>query len=452
MIKEIDANPNDINLLTKSLNNLSVAFEPLSDYLSTFAEDFKKLIDNVAEINKTLSNSFDTTGLALFGDELNTVLGILCSVLGIIVTVAESTAIMGWLGGISTAFISATGEAGAFGGAITALSALSIPQIALIVAAIAAVVGIIAVCWDEIQIIFGQIGGWINDSFLQPLSTDIGNTIDWVWESHIKPFWENLKAFGKSLQDMVMTIWNNFLGPIVKFLVEFFGPVFADVFGFIGDIIGSAIGLISDLLSGIVYVCRGVIDFISGVFSGDMDKAFKGILEILDGVFIFFGGIIVGVINIILDAVNFVINIVLDIVSGIGVLVKMIGNVFGQDWGWNFDSKKSPIKKLDAPKSLSGYALGGFPPVGQMFIAREAGPELVGTMGGRTAVVNNSQIVESVSAGVYRAVREAMGGTSRGDGNVNVKLYLDGKELYINHLKQEKEFGAHLGMNPAFAR
>ena len=48
--------------------------------------------------------------------------------------------------------------------------------------------------------------------------------------------------------------------------------------------------------------------------------------------------------------------------------------------------------------------------MGQMFIAREAGPELVGTIGSRNAVVNNDQIVESVSAGVYRAVREAMNG------------------------------------------
>lgn len=56
------------------------------------------------------------------------------------------------------------------------------------------------------------------------------------------------------------------------------------------------------------------------------------------------------------------------------------------------------------------FATGGFPSMGQMFIAREAGPELVGTIGSRNAVVNNDQIVESVSAGVYKAVREAMNG------------------------------------------
>lgn len=54
------------------------------------------------------------------------------------------------------------------------------------------------------------------------------------------------------------------------------------------------------------------------------------------------------------------------------------------------------VKLIDVPK----FAQGGFPAQGQMFVAREAGPELVGTIGGRTAVANNDQIVEGISAGV----------------------------------------------------
>lgn len=68
---------------------------------------------------------------------------------------------------------------------------------------------------------------------------------------------------------------------------------------------------------------------------------------------------------------------------------------------------------------------GGTVPTGQMFMARESGPELVGTIGGQTAVVNNDQIVAAVSDGVYRAVSAAMG--SRGD--TQVKVYLDSREI-----------------------
>lgn len=57
-------------------------------------------------------------------------------------------------------------------------------------------------------------------------------------------------------------------------------------------------------------------------------------------------------------------------------------------------------------QAITQYASGGQPSQGQMFIAREAGPELVGTLGGKTAVMNNDQIVASVSNGVYQANAE----------------------------------------------
>ena len=59
----------------------------------------------------------------------------------------------------------------------------------------------------------------------------------------------------------------------------------------------------------------------------------------------------------------------------------------------------SGISTITVP-SIPLLAQGGFPDMGQMFIAREAGPELVGTIGGRTAVANNDQIVEGISEGV----------------------------------------------------
>ena len=46
---------------------------------------------------------------------------------------------------------------------------------------------------------------------------------------------------------------------------------------------------------------------------------------------------------------------------------------------------------------------GGFVGDGQLFVAREAGPEMVGMLGGHTAVANNDQIVEGISIGVENA-------------------------------------------------
>lgn len=75
----------------------------------------------------------------------------------------------------------------------------------------------------------------------------------------------------------------------------------------------------------------------------------------------------------------------------------------------------------------SAYASGGFPGVGEVFIAREAGPELVGTINGHTAVANNDQIVEAVASGVYEAVSAAMGNTN--ERPMQVRVYLDSREI-----------------------
>jgi hypothetical protein len=85
------------------------------------------------------------------------------------------------------------------------------------------------------------------------------------------------------------------------------------------------------------------------------------------------------------------------------------------------------------------FASGGFPDEGQLFVAREAGPEMVGTIGGRTAVANNDDIVEGIRAGVFEAVSAAMGGNN---GGTQFKLYLDSKEIKYGLQKLDRAWGA----------
>lgn len=97
-------------------------------------------------------------------------------------------------------------------------------------------------------------------------------------------------------------------------------------------------------------------------------------------------------------------------------------NKFKLGWQWNLGNLQLPqvsyhmYSDAIAPNGqrvdlgllrFAPYASGGFPDVGELFMAREAGPELVGNIGNRTAVANNDQIVEGISAGVYNAVVSA---------------------------------------------
>lgn len=92
----------------------------------------------------------------------------------------------------------------------------------------------------------------------------------------------------------------------------------------------------------------------------------------------------------------------------------------------------------------STYATGGFPDMGQMFIANEAGPELVGKIGNRNAVVNNDQIVAAVSEGVYAAVASAMSAYVGQNNAQEINVYLDGKQITASVEKRQKSRGATL--------
>lgn len=86
---------------------------------------------------------------------------------------------------------------------------------------------------------------------------------------------------------------------------------------------------------------------------------------------------------------------------------------------------------------VSLKANGGFVSSGELFAARESGPEMVGTIGGRTAVANNDQIVEAVSAGVARAVASVMGNIA----DRPQKIYLDGKEITSSQNRRNRMYG-----------
>ena len=91
--------------------------------------------------------------------------------------------------------------------------------------------------------------------------------------------------------------------------------------------------------------------------------------------------------------------------------VDDLKNIFSFDWKlpyiptphFNWDWYNLGMISVPYNFRVDWYATGGFPDPGSLFFAGEAGPELVGTMGGRTAVANNDQIVEGIRQGVSDA-------------------------------------------------
>lgn len=122
---------------------------------------------------------------------------------------------------------------------------------------------------------------------------------------------------------------------------------------------------------------------------------------------------IIGLVNGVIDAINDIFHIQFNGLSVMGITLIPA-----------FD-----IRLVDIPH-IPFFEDGGFPNEGQLFIAREAGAEMVGAMGRRTAVANNDQIVEGISAGVSVA----------NDG-VIAAIYA------LLNVVEEKDFSVNIGDN-----
>ena len=95
--------------------------------------------------------------------------------------------------------------------------------------------------------------------------------------------------------------------------------------------------------------------------------------------------------------------------------------------------------------NISWYAKGGFPAMGEMFIANEKGPELVGKMGRRNVVANNNQITSGIKAAVIEGLMEVFmatdgfGGSSQASQTIYVEVKTENDEVLARAVKRGNE-------------
>lgn len=94
-----------------------------------------------------------------------------------------------------------------------------------------------------------------------------------------------------------------------------------------------------------------------------------------------------------------------------------------------FDKLQSELNKLDiklSPKLVTGfYASGGLPPTGQLFVANEAGPEVVTTLGGKSVVANMEQMMTYLD----RRMDTKLGGSSNTKQSAIINIQVGSKEI-----------------------
>ena len=93
---------------------------------------------------------------------------------------------------------------------------------------------------------------------------------------------------------------------------------------------------------------------------------------------------------------------------------------------------KSGSFKFEVGGVAQAFASGGFPQHGEMFVAREAGPEMVGRIGRRTAVANNDQIVSGIASGVSNANAGVISAIYAMSRNIVSAVESSGNDIYMD--------------------
>ena len=217
---------------------------------------------------------------------------------------------------------------------------------------------------------YGQITGWLDSAY---------NTVHNFFKNASEELAEHLQTTKKWLHDHL-----GFLG---------------DILGLILDVVGNALlavyHVVQLVVETIINVVRAVVETVHAIATGDWKKAWEAWSKVFKDIWDGIKRIVFDVVNAILGGIEAFLNMA---VSGINHLLKGLASVASfLGIGGTFQ-----LGYVSLPR-IPQMAEGGFPDVGSLFIAGEAGPELVGSFGGNNnSVINEAQLVA--------AFREAQSG------------------------------------------
>ena len=220
-----------------------------------------------------------------------------------------------------------------------------------------------------------------------------------IWTLALKPLWDRFVEFVAAVAVFVGKIIN-LLMPIINFLTGVFAPIFAVVFAILGALFVGAITVVSwfvgkifEGLTVIISIFNDVLDFIKFVFTGQWDKAFNSLVSIVSK-------IVEPMVKPFRTAFNFIADL----------WNKTIGGFKVDFLGVKFTVPTMPKWTAAIPQLADGGSLNA----GSLFVAGEAGAELIGNYGGRTTVMplENSDFTQAMKQAVMEGIREGAGSGS----------------------------------------
>jgi phage-related protein len=200
------------------------------------------------------------------------------------------------------------------------------------------------------------LNAWNN--YMKPCWDVIMGTVTRLWTDHVKPLADNLTGFvGELIQD-ALEIYNKVIVPIVKWVQDYLYPKFVNSFRDMMNIVEPIIAGFIDCANGIITILKGIVQFLTGVFTGNWSKAWDGIKNIFKGTIDTMSAVIKTPLNMIIATFE---NLVNRIGSGINKLIRGFNSIKWNvpDWvpgigGKSLGFNISQIPTIKLPRLAQG--------------------------------------------------------------------------------------------------
>ena len=119
------------------------------------------------------------------------------------------------------------------------------------------------------------------NTYISPILDYLADKFSTVWQGHIQPAINGiLELLGKVFENL-QALWETLLVPLIEWIIKNIMPVLGPIIKNLGDQFLDFLALAGDVIKGITDILGGFLDFCTGAFTGDFDKCWKGIEEIL---------------------------------------------------------------------------------------------------------------------------------------------------------------------------
>ncbi len=343
---------------------------------------------------------------------------------------AAYSATVNQIGASSSVFTTVKGLVAGLGAGFKSLWAvITANPITAILAVIAALTAAFLYLWQTNERFRNSIIAFWNET-LKPIFNELVSILTALWNEHIQPLLEKLKA-----------LWDEVIGPLVGNLGETLLPileviikVLATIAALILSSIVTSIKIVADAIGSIIDVIQGVIDFIVGIFTGDWERAWQGLKEIVVGIF---------------DGLtDFFANLFEGIVRRFETAVNSIKSLFGsnkeQNVNVNTNGKrlKAPVAYSLEPTNIPQLASGGvlykstLVEAGEYANARN-NPEIV------TPQSLMKETMESANNAVVNAVYSIGNQISKAVEDKDSNVYMDGDKMTKKITSRQKELSRY---------